>query len=878
MKKLLSLLLALLLLCSCTVQAPPSDGAVTDLPADTPQTPAEEYILPLEEGYNQLTLYWDNKGDLSSCDIWIWYGEVAGKGYTFHPCEYGGKVVVNIPEGISEVGFIVRRDCSEPGGSSWGSATKDYEQDRFAVLDGRETVVYLKSGDGSQYISYDGGKTLDMIKKFSIAGMADKAKLVYRVTPKALIKDISQVKVYEGDREIPVASVSTLGREAATGYIELGEDLLLYGSYRLEIEGYGSKAVTPTDIFDSDWFAENYHYDGSDLGAVIDGDSTTFKVWAPTASKVVLNLFEAGDGAEAYKTVDMTLGDKGVWSHTEACGHGTYYTYSVTTSVGTQEAVDPYAKAAGVNGKRGMVVDLSLTDPEGWETSYLADPIEHYSEAIIWEVHVRDFSNKIADSQYKGKYLAFTERGLVNESGNPVGVDYLVDLGITHVHLLPVYDYASVDETRDDQFNWGYDPANYNVPEGSYSTDPYNGEVRISEYKQMVKALHEAGIGVVMDMVYNHTYDANSSFNKIVPYYYYRYTNTGANSSASGCGNDTASERYMFGKFMVESAAYWVEEYKLDGLRFDLMGLHDLETMQEVEAAVHTVNPNAIIYGEGWTMGATIDGSKQADQKNISEIKPTGDAIGSIAVFNDAIRDGLKGSVFDAKSQGYISGNAKASSSKVQFGIKGGVGIGIGWSVEDEMVINYMSAHDNNTLWDKLLLSNPDDSEADRIKMNKLGASIILLSKGAPFWQAGEEMLRTKNGDENSYMSSDEINNIDWSVLSEGTAQQTVMEYYKGLIALRRSYDIFTSPEATVECEEHGSGMLLVRISDGKGGEVLAILNPSNTAIPYALEGEWRLMADGTASGNEVLAVESGSVTVEGISARIYVNNAVIEG
>lgn len=879
MKRLLSLLLALLLLCSCTVQAPPADGSVTDTPIDTPEAPVEEYILPLEDGYNQLTLYWDNKGDLSNCDIWIWYGEVAGKGYTFHPCEYGGKVVVNIPEGISEVGFIVRKDCSEPGGSSWGSATKDFEQDRFAVLDGRETVVYLKSGDGSQYISNDGGKTLDMIKKFSIAGMADKAKLVYRVTPKATIKDISQVKVYEGEREIPVTSVSTLGRQAATGYIELGEDLLLYGNYRLEIEGYGSKAVTPTDIFDSEWFAENYHYDGTDLGATIDGNETTFKVWAPTASKVVLNLFEAGDGVDAYKAVDMTLGDKGVWSHTEACGHGTYYTYSVTTSVGTQEAVDPYAKAAGVNGKRGMVVDLSLTNPEGWEASALADPIENYSEAIIWEVHVRDFSNKIADSQYKGKYLAFTERGLVNEHGNPVGVDYLVDLGITHVHLLPVYDYASVDETHpDDQFNWGYDPANYNVPEGSYSTDPYNGEVRIAEYKQMVKALHEAGIGVVMDMVYNHTYDANSSFNKIVPYYYYRYTNTGANSSASGCGNDTASERYMFGKFMVESTAYWVEEYKLDGLRFDLMGLHDLETMQEVEAAVHTVNPNAIIYGEGWTMGATIDGSKQADQKNISEIKPTGDAIGSIAVFNDAIRDGLKGSVFDAKSQGYISGNAKASANKVQFGIKGGVGIGIGWTVDNSMVINYMSAHDNNTLWDKLLLSNPDDSEDDRIKMNKLGASIIMLSKGTPFWQAGEEMLRTKNGDENSYKSSDEINNIDWSVLSDGTIQQTAMNYYKGLIALRKTYDIFTSPEATIECEEHGSGMMLVHITDSKGGEVLAILNPNNTAIPYVLEGEWNLMADAATASAEPAFRMSGTANVAPISSLILVNDAVIGG
>ncbi len=881
--KLISVLLAMLLslsvaLTACTSPSGTPDSQPTDTGNDASTPAADEYTLPLEDGYNQVTFYWSHGGTYEKCDIWIWYGDKAGQGYTFHECEYGGKVVVNVPEDVTEVGFIVRKDCSDPGGSAWGSATKDYDQDRFAVIDGKETIIYLKSGDASQYTSNDGGKTLEMIKKFSIAGMVEETKLQYRVTPKALIKDISQVKVYEGNREVKVTGVSTLGREAATGYIEVDEVMSLSGRYRIEIEGYGSKEVVPTDIFDSVAFAEKYHYDGDDLGAVINGESTTFKVWAPTASKVVLNLFEEGDTVEAYKSVDMVLGEKGVWSYTENCGHGTYYTYTVTTSVGTQEAVDPYAKAAGVNGKRGMIVDLSLTDPEGWEDAALDDPIENYSEAIIWEVHVRDFSKKIEGSQYKGKYLAFTERGLVNEHGNPVGVDYLVDLGITHVHLLPVYDYASVDETRDDQFNWGYDPQNYNVPEGSYSTDPYNGEVRIKEYKDMVKALHDAGIGVIMDMVYNHTYDANSSFNKIVPYYYYRYTNTGANSSASGCGNDTASERYMFGKFMVDSTSYWVEEYKLDGLRFDLMGLHDLETMQEVESAVHTVNPNAIIYGEGWTMGATIDGSKQANQSNISEIVPTGDAIGAIAVFNDAIRDGLKGSVFDAAAKGYINGSSKANVNKVQFGIKGGVGVGIGWTVENSMVINYMSAHDNNTLWDKLLLSNPDDTDDLRLRMNQLGASILMLSKGTPFWQAGEEMLRTKQGDENSYMSSDEINNIDWSVLAEGTKQYETMSYYKGLIALRKSYDIFTSPTATVECEDHGSGMLIVRIKEENGGEALAVINPNNTEIPYALEGEWNLMALELQAGSEVISKESGTVTVAPISTRIYVNDIVIGG
>ena len=485
--------------------------------------PEDEYTIPKEEGYNQLTFYWSHPGVIENCDIWCWWDGKEGSGFVMHPCDYGAKVVINIPEGIEQVGFIVRTGCSEPGGTSWGEATKDAtSEDRFAVIEGDETFIYLKSGDPAQYTSKDGGKTLEMIKKFTLAGMVDFHKIQYNITPKTAITKYSQVKVYEGDKELTILDITNMGKEATSGIIEVEETLDIGKNYRVLIENYGERAVVPTSIFDSSYFIENYTYDGDDLGAVIDGNQTTFKVWAPTASKVVLNLFTAGHGVNAYKSVDMVKGERGVWSYTEACGHGTYYTYTVTTSVGTQEAVDPYAKAAGVNGNRGMVVDLSKTDPEGWTDTNFSLGLNNYSEAIIWEVHVRDFSNKMAGSQYKGKYLAFTETGLKNEAGQSIGIDYLKELGVTHVHLLPVYDYATVDESKpDEQFNWGYDPKNYNVPEGSYSTDPYNGEVRIREYKEMVMALHEAGISVVMDVVYNHTYDANSSFNKIVPYYYY---------------------------------------------------------------------------------------------------------------------------------------------------------------------------------------------------------------------------------------------------------------------------------------------------------------------------------------------------------------------
>lgn len=615
-------------------------------------------------------------------------------------------------------------------------------------------------------------------------------------------------------------------------------------------------------IFDTKEFIKNYTYDKDDLGAVINEDKTTFKVWAPTASKVVLNLFTQGHDVPSYKDVPMHYTQKGVWEHTECCGHGTYYTYTVTTDAGTQTAADPYAKSAGVNGDRSMVIDLSKTNPEGWENDSFKGT-KTYTEAVIWEVHVRDFSNKIEESKYKGKFLAFTEKDLKNSAGVSVGIDYLVNLGITHVHLLPVFDYATVDETNSEgQFNWGYDPKNYNMPEGSYSTDPYNGEVRVLEFKRMVQALHNAGIGVIMDVVYNHTYESNSFFNKIVPGYYYRYTENGENSNASGCGNDTASERKMFRKFMVDSVSYWAKEYKLDGFRFDLMGLHDLETMQQIEKAVHKINPRAILYGEGWTMGHTIDGSLQANQQNIGQIKPLKGSAGAISIFNDVIRDGLKGSVFGVHSRGYISGEYSGCESSVKFGISGGKLPCAYWSVDNAAVINYMSAHDNHALWDKLWLSNGQDSVESRLAMNRIGAAVVMISQGTPFMQAGEEMLRSKNCDENSYKSSDDINNIDWEKLLPGSDSYNMMMYYKGLIELRRNNRVLTSQGkalVTFGNLEKG-GMTALLECDGKS--VLAIINPTNDSDTYTLEDEWNVIANDDKAGKKPIGKAIGDIEI----------------
>ena len=873
MKRLFAFLLALVMLCmvGCVQTVDPTEPSPTDPSQPSAPTEPQEDYSDIPEGYNQLVIYWDYSADLSTAAFWIWPEGGDGQGYPVEADAYGCKVVVNLADTVKRAGFIACYGCTATSGSTWIGGTKDVDADRFVDIDKRRVVIYLKSGDANIYFGNNGGN-LETVKELKMAEMVGFDTLKYSVSPAVTLTATSQVKVYDGDREIPVTALDKLDKSSASGQITLGETLDLTKTYEIEIDGYGRKAVVPTSVFDSKEFIDNFTYDGDDLGAVINGDATTFKVWAPTASKVVLNLFTSGHEGSAYKSVEMEMGERGVWSFTEACGHGTYYTYSVTTAVGTQEATDPYAKSAGCNGNRSMVIDLSLTDPDDWNAPFTAGT-NTYTEAVIWEVHVRDFSNKIASSQYKGKYLAFTERGLTNSAGAAVGMDYLVELGITHVHLLPVYDYATVDEANPDSaFNWGYDPKNYNVPEGSYSTNPYDGTVRVNEYKQMVQALHNAGIGVVMDVVYNHTYSANSSFNRIVPYYYYRYTSSGANTNASGCGNDTASERYMFRKFMVDSVTYWASEYKLDGFRFDLMGLHDLETMRLVEEAVHAINPDALIYGEGWTMGATIDGSAQANQGNISKIPATNGAGGSVSVFNDAIRDGLKGSVFDAKGKGYISGAYAANDLKVRFGIAGGETSGATWRVKNGMVINYMSAHDNNTLWDKLLLSNPDNTVEERLAMNRLGAAILMISKGTPFWQAGEEMLRTKGGDENSYKSSDEVNNIDWEALIPGSDVHNMMLYYKGLIEMRAAYDVFTAQNGvTITFEKLSGGGMVASFATDEGTRAMALINPTASSDSYTVSGEWKVVANGTQAGSEVIETISGAVAVDGRSVVVLV-------
>ena len=495
---------------------------------------------------------------------------------------------------------------------------------------------------------------------------------------------------------------------------------------------------------------DQYAYSGNDLGATYSKSSTTFKVWAPTASKVQIKRYKTGSdtetGAGIIETKDMTKQSQGVWSVTISGDlKNTYYTYLVTVDGTTRETVDIYARSTGVNGMRGMVLDLDSTDPAGWENDKRVE-CENQTDAIIWEAHVRDFSSS-SDSGMtnKGKFLAFTETGTtVNGDGiHKTGIDYLEDLGITHVHLLPVYDYGSVDETKlsTDQFNWGYDPMNYNTPEGSYSTNPYDGSVRVKEFKQMVQALHKKNIGVVMDVVYNHTYagsdNKNDWFNYTVPNYYYRQNAKGTFSNGSGCGNETASDRAMYQKYMIDSLTYWATEYHLDGFRFDLMGIHDTDTMNAIRAALDKIDPDILIYGEPWTADATPCPKATAVQGNMKLVSE------EIAAFNDKVRDAIKGSCFNAADPGFIQGAGYEEA------LKGGIQANSTtmagdsqWSKQPSQTVTYTSAHDNYTLYDKLVKSVKGGSGYgnrydDLVAMNKLAGGIILTSQGIPIFQAG---------------------------------------------------------------------------------------------------------------------------------------------
>ena len=628
---------------------------------------------------------------------------------------------------------------------------------------------------------------------------------------------------------------------------------------------------------------EKYAYNGDDLGAVYSKEKTVFKLWAPLAEKVIVHLYHTCTDEKPYRNLPMQKGKDGVWEK-EVFGDldGVYYTYLVTNDGIEQETIDIYARSAGVNGAMGMVLDTAACNPAGWDSQDYVE-LEHYTDACLYELHVRDFSiDPSGNFCYKGRFLAFIEQGLINAGGDSVGIDHLKEMGITHVHLMPSFDYATVDEAnlRKPQFNWGYDPQNYNVPEGSYSTDPFNGKTRVAEFKRMVYALHRAGIGVVMDVVYNHTYaTADSCFTKTFPKYYYRQwdKNPDLYSNGSGCGNELATERAMVRKYIIDSLVYWATEYKIDGFRFDLMGLYDKDTINEAYRRLHEINPNVILYGEGWTGGDTPLPWESRCMKLNARSTP------NVAFFSDDFRDTVKGNNFENKQRGYVNG-AHGSEDFVREIMSGRIPhpqlpnlAKYSWTDSPCQTVNYVEAHDNLTLWDKLYYTNSTESVEKRIRMDKLAAAMVFLAQGIPFIQAGQEFLRSKpfpGGmafDHNSYKSPDAINSIKWNRKSE---YKNVCDYYKGLIALRKAHTAFrmyTKEQIAANMQyldnlpQHVVGFLLR--GDNIFDEIVVFLNPNDYSVKLHAFGSYGVYVDGDRAGTAPLYTVEGDYEMSGISA-----------
>lgn len=597
-------------------------------------------------------------------------------------------------------------------------------------------------------------------------------------------------------------------------------------------------------------------YEGDDLGVTYSTESSVFKAWSPEAEEVRLNLYEDGVTGAPYATYDMKYDKDGVWKYTiKEDLAGKFFTFQIKQNdkwLGTTPGI--WAKAVGCNGDRAAIIDWSNTNPEGWESDKRPE-MKSFTDAIIYEVHMRDFTiSPTSGSNYPGKFLGLCEAGTTSPEGEKTGLDHLVDLGITHVQILPMYDYGSIDETKLEQnnYNWGYDPKNYNVPEGGYSTDPYNPSVRIIELKTMIQKLHAAGIRVIMDVVYNHTFvGADSHLNLMVPGYFYRMNADSTWSNGSGCGNETASERPMMRRFMVESVKYWINEYHIDGFRFDLMGIHDIETMKAIRAAIDEIDPTISIHGEGWTGGeCAIPESERAVKQNVAQFAP-------IAVFSDNIRDGLRGNWMDGDKGGFLVGNDLDET--IKFGIVGAtkhpqvdysniIHANAPYATTPAQVINYVSCHDDPCVVDKLKATRPEATMDEIIKMDLLAQTVIFTSQGVPFIYAGEEVLRDKKMVHNSYNSPDSINEINWS---NKATYNNVYQFYRSLIQLRKSHPAFrmnTAESVTENLQfiETEPGIIAYTINAKECGDtwskIMVIFNRNKETKTLNLNGEtWNI-------------------------------------
>ena len=834
--------------------------------------------------------FYRSSGDYTGWDVWFWGSEKSGAS-AFQTLDGDkGMIATFTVDGKTNtnVGYTIRK-------TDWSD--KEF-YDRFIDLsDVTSGTVhyYLNSGvaTGSRVL----GEDVVFAAKLSYANYSYDAGTVWLKTSLPLSSAVAgNFTVLDGDGNATNVTVTGVTLDGSGYTLTLSRSLTLaeLNSYQLKYGNYYTTISLSThDLFYSSKFAEDYTYYGDDLGATWSKASTTFKVWAPTAQAVSVKLYTSGNYGtdDLIKTVTMTLGEKGVWYATVTGDlNGVYYNYDVTFASYTVEATDPYARAAGANGDRGMVIDLNSTDPDGWENDISPNQGMSYTDAIIYELHVREMtidSTSGVKEEWRGKYLGLTQSG-TNYNGYSTVLEHIKELGVTHVQLMPVYDFNSVDEyhlTDWAQYAWGYDPKNYNVPEGSYSTDPFNGEVRITEFKEMVQTFHENGINVVMDVVYNHTFDGgNYCGNKIVPNYYSRFYGEGNWSNGSGCGNDFASERSMVRNYIVDSIMYWAEEYHIDGFRFDLVGLLDTVTINEIVNTVHAKYPYIMFYGEGWAPGGTAVeyGYNLATQGNAWEV-------GGFGFFNDSIRNAIAGD--NGNSWGFASSSGDFADALGNY-----FRASNGWSTSPTQTINYVSCHDNYCLMDKLCISRNGAYWSELAAMNRLSTAMVMMAQGTPFFLAGDELLREKkdssgNRYDNGYGSTDEVSKITWSDLQNKEYAQLTDDYYAGLIAFRKNH-------AALRCASgsdawnytsyykindncimfYVSGYPNYECSDGivmifNGSSSTQWVNLGNYGIP---SGYWQACIHGSQAGITPLwGVDVGSgcgeVGVEGYSATILV-------
>ncbi|NPC93184.1 type I pullulanase [Bacillus sp. WMMC1349] len=815
-------------------------------------------------------------GDYQGWNIWTW-PEKGSKGKQVKFTEttaFGKRATYTISNEngdlFEKIGFIVRKSTAK---NEW--AERD-GGDRFITNIKKDGGVEIWIVQGKPQV-YDEEGDADTTRKITKASMDTFQQITLETNvPFNCEKDFRHIKI-DG---VQIAKVIPYQRNesAVTNKVKVitKQPLDVAKTYKVKKTGYGSAIVAHGQIVRTKKFDQKFYYKGHDLGNTYTKAKTKFRVWAPTASEAKLVLYRSWNGP-AMKEIPMKKSKRGTWKTVLKGNHDEQiYTYKVKIGDQWNEAVDPYVRATTVNGQRGVVVDLAKTNPQRWTKQ--RPKLKNPEDSIIYELHVRDLSSqKESGIKHQGKFLGVTEWNTKGPKGVKTGLSHIKDLGVTHVQFLPIYDYRTVDETKlnEPQFNWGYDPQNYNVPEGSYSTNPYEPKTRIKELKQMVQTLHDHQLRIVMDVVYNHVYAVSEhSFDQLVPGYFFRYKEDGSLSNGTGVGNDTASERNMVRKFIVDSVTYWAKEYHIDGFRFDLMGIHDTKTMNQVRKKLTHIDRSILTLGEGWDLATELTPEQKANQKNAQHMK-------RIAHFNDRIRDGLKGSVFFDDDNGFVNGK-QGQEKLIQQSIAAGIDYdrSIATYEDPDQVVTYVEAHDNHTLWDKLQLTNPNDSEQTRKQMHKLASSIVLTSQGIQFIHAGQEFMRTKGGDHNSYRSPDSVNQLDWK--RRATFSREV-DYMKGLIALRKKYSSFRMTNAkaiqrNLQFLDAPANVvaytLHAKANRDKANEIAVIhnANKQSKVIPLPVDGAWKLLVDGQHAGTKTIGVIKGShITVAPLSTFVLV-------